>query len=202
MKIYPSVFLRSALFAAAIGLLSGCAVTVLQPYDEKLIDDTEAIFKNASAIIDDGINVSPKTDAERQAIPNKEAHAGHASKFNAKYDALSTDADALILRALSKSGSIDKLGNDVQKKITDLIDKELPSNCSDIEADLGVTTESLTVKNYIDLKCLLIGWKHQHSDDVLTDNAKILKKSNWETRKSTIFSAILAIEKAELSKQK
>lgn len=185
-----------------IPLTSGCAVTLLQPYDEKLLTDTESVFKKASAMIDDGIANSPKTDDERSAIQATADHPAHASKFEARYAALGTDADALILRALSKSQDVDDAGEKLQKKINELVESSLPSQCDDIEGELGVSTSSLTVKNYIDLKCVFVRWKAQHSDAKLTRNTGILKKTNWELRKSAIFSVTLAIQRAETSKKR
>lgn len=183
-------------------LVGGCAVTLVQPYDEKLLTDTEAIFKKASSMIDDGISNSPKTDEDRSVISKPERHLAHASKFEGRYSELSTDADALILRALSKADDVDRIGQKLQVQIIKLVDESLPSQCDDVEKDLGVITTSLTVKNYIDLKCLIVRWKAQHSDPDLTKRTGILKRVNWELRKSTIFSAILAIQKAETSKKK
>lgn len=193
-------FVAASIIAA--WLVGGCAVTLVQPYDEKLLADTEAIFKKASSMIDDGIANSPRTDDERAAIPEPESHSAHVSKFESRYAALSTDADALILRALSQSEEVDRIGQELQGQISDLVEKSLPSQCDDIEKELGMATTSLTVKNYIDLKCLVVGWKAQHSDPKLTQDTGILKRTNWELRKSHIFSAILAIQKAESSKKK
>lgn len=191
-----TVFFAPALF------LGGCAVTLVQPYDEKLLTDTEAIFKKASSMIDDGIANSPKTDEERAAILKPESHSAHVSKFEGRYAALNTDADALILRALSKAEEVDRIGQTLQGKIINLVDNSLPSQCDDIEKELGLATTSLTVKNYIDLKCLLVRWKTQHSDAKLTRNTGVLKRTNWELRKSAMFSATLAIQKAENIKKK
>jgi hypothetical protein len=193
--------LLSASFISAL-FVGGCAVTLAQPYDEKLLTDTEAIFKKASSMIDDGIANSPKTDDERAAIPKPESHPAHASRVEGRYASLSTDADALILRALSKSEEVDRIGQKLQDQINDLVEKSLPSQCDDIEKELGLATTSLTTKNYIDLKCLIVRWKAQHSDPKLTKNTGILKSTNWELRRSTIFSATLAIQKAETSKKK
>ncbi len=193
---FITVFILAALFEG------GCAVTLVQPYDEKLLTDTEAIFKKASSMIDDGIANSPKTDEERSAIAKPENHLAHVSKFEGRYAALSTDADALILRALSKADEVDRIGQKLQGQINELVEKSLPLQCKDIEMELGLATTSLTVKNYIDLKCLIVRWKAQHSEPDLTRGTGILKRTNWELRKSTIFSATLAIQKAETSKKK
>ncbi|EPU3919142.1 hypothetical protein [Aeromonas hydrophila] len=194
--LFATVYIVAALF------VGGCAVTFVQPYDEKLLTDTEAIFKKASSMIDEGIANSPKTDNQRGAIKKPESHSAHVSKFEGRYAALSTDADALILRALSKAEEVDRIGQKLQGHINDLVENSLPSQCDDIEKELGLNTTSLTVKNYIDLKCLIVRWKAQHSDPTLTKGTGILKRTNWELRKSAIFSATLAIQKAETSKKK
>lgn len=191
----------TASFVAAL-FVGGCAVTLVQPYDEKLLNDTEAIFKRASSIIDDGVSNSPKTDDQRAAIQKPESHSAHISQFQGRYAALSTDADALILRALSKAEEVDRIGQKLQGQINALVENSLPSQCDDIEKELGLASTSLAVKNYIDLKCLIVRWKAQHSDPTLTQGTGILKRTNWELRKSAIFSATLAIQKAEASKKK
>lgn len=199
-KPYRLSFVTASVVAAFF--VGGCAVTLVQPYDTKLLDDTEAIFKRASSMIDDGIASSPKTDEQRTRIPKPESHVAHASKFEGRYATLSTDADALILRALSKADEVDRIGQKLQDQINKLVDESLPSQCDAIETELGSAVTSLTVKNYIDLKCLIVRWKAQHSDPSLTKGTGILKQSNWELRKSAIFSATLAIQKTEISKKK
>lgn len=198
--------------AGALLVSTGCSTTLVQPYDEKLLIDTEAIFKKASAMIDDGTAKSPKTDNARAAIKTMAAapnalqklseHPAHASKFATRYNELATDSDALILRALSKSQEVGATGNKLQEKIERLIQESIPTVCPELDAEFGSLTSSLTVKNYIDLKCILVKWKSQHSDVKLTDSTEILKQSNWELRRSTLFSAILAIQRAETAKKK
>ncbi len=210
-KVFRTVS-RVPLYSLALLIVSGCAVTVVQPYDEKLLTETEAIFKKASAMIDDGVMKSPSTDEERKGLkalsldtkaPKPLAdNPAHASKFEARYNELATDSDALILRALSTSQEVGPLGNKLQKGIERLIEKNLPSACADLEAQFDAMTASLTVKNYVDLKCIIVRWKIQHNDPELTGGTGILKKVNWELRKSTIFGAAVAIEQAETSKKK
>lgn len=183
-------------------LLSSCTYTLVQPYDEKLVNDTETIFKKASAMVDDGIAKSPKTDQERKAIIPPSESLAHYSRFEIQYNALIRDSDALIMRSLAKSGEIDSVGNKLQKKIEALIESEIPSACPEQDQELKDLTNSLTVKNYIDLKCFFINWKAQHSDMKRTDDTQILKKANWEARKSAVFDIVLAIQQAEMSKQK
>ena len=69
----------------------------------------------------------------------------------------------------------------MQGKIEKLISDPLSSQCSELESEFAGT--SLTVKNYVDLKCVLVRWRAQHGDDKITDSAMILKKANWEARR-------------------
>lgn len=201
MNLKISRTLYSFVGAVLMLLLGGCAVSLVQPYDEKLLTDTEVLFKKTSAMIDEGIEKSPEKDEDRLAIVEPENHPAHFSKFAERYRTLETDADALILRALSKSQEVSPIGEKLQNQIIDLVEKAVPTKCKDIENDLRISTSSLTVKNYIDLKCIVVNWKGQHSDAKLTKETLILKRTNWELRKSAIFSAILAIQKAETSKK-
>ena len=43
--------LRFALAASCSLFLASCTVTLVQPYDERLLNDTEEVFKKASAMI-------------------------------------------------------------------------------------------------------------------------------------------------------
>jgi hypothetical protein len=206
-----SLLVRSALVGMLI-FLSACSVMLVQPYDEKLLTDTESLFKKASAMVDDGQHLSPKTDDERRklkgaALQPKDArplasHPAHVTQFAKRYNELQTDADALILRALSKSHETSQIGEKLQLKIEKLIEESIPSNCPENDGVFLNLTASLTVKNYIDLKCILVKWKDQHSDLKLTEDTEILKRSNWELRRSTLFAAILAIQSAETAKKK
>jgi hypothetical protein len=202
-NFYKPSFLKNLLIAVLTTVLvAGCAVTLVQPYDEKLSNDTEAFFKNASTLVDEGLIASPRTDEARLSIKQFSAHAGHFSKFEPKYDSLLRDADSLILRSLAKSGEIGPLGNRLQKKIEGLIQGAVPSACPELDAEFNDLSNSLTVRNYVDLKCYVINWKAQHSDLKVTENTQILKRVNWETRKSGVFNIILAIQKAEVFKKK
>jgi hypothetical protein len=187
--------LRKPLALLAGALLAGCTFTLVQPYDEKLFNDTEAIYKKAAGMIDDGMSASPRTDDERRAIKEPAKSAAHFSAFKPRYDALLNDSDALLMRAMAGSAKLDATGLRINQKIEELIAKELPSQCEDLDREFQ--NVSLTVKNYVDLKCLLLRWREQHQDPVLTDKTQILKRGNWEGRKGTIFNAVLAIQKAE-----
>jgi hypothetical protein len=195
-RIYQHQGLAKSLVAAVIALsFSACTVTLVQPYDQKLFDETEAFYKKAATLVQEGEMLSPRTDAERKNIKEPLKHPAHLSVFAPKYDALIIDSDVLILRAMANSGAIDSAGNKLQKKIEKLIADPLPSQCSELEEEFKNT--SLTVKNYVDLKCVLVRWRAQHGDEKLTDNVMILKKANWEARRPVMFNLILAIQKAE-----
>lgn len=191
---------RRVLLAAVCLVLSvaGCASTLVQPYDETLFNDTGAFFKKAAAVVDEGKKLSPKTDDDRAAIELPATHAAHYSAFESKYDGLIIDVEAMILRAMSKSGAINGAGRAMQGKITELIDAALPTNCVELQAEFA--NVSLTVGNYVDLKCLIVRWRAQHQDARLTRDTQILKRANWEARKSVLFQTILAIQKAEAFK--
>lgn len=195
-------WVRSRLAPLAVVFLAlsvtGCAATLVQPYDEKLFNDTGAFFKKAAAVVDEGKKLSPKTDEDRAEIEMPATHAAHFSVFEGKYDGLIIDVEALILRAMSKSEAVNSAGQAMQGKITALIDAALPSNCLALQAEFSAV--SLTVGNYVDLKCLIVRWRDQHQDARLTRDTRILKRANWEARKSVLFQMILAIQKAEAFK--
>ena len=192
--------LRLGLAAFCSLFLAACTVTLVQPYDEKLLNDTEEVFKKASAMIDAGIASSPGTDDERASISDPSEHPGHVTKFSDSYASLKLDADALILRALAGSRTVDPIGDELQTEIEKLIEQALPNGCDDLQGELAIRSPSLTVKNYVDLKCIFVRWKAQHADPNLTQNTQVLKKVNWELRRSAVFSAVLAIQSAETSK--
>lgn len=189
--------------AVAAFTLQGCGAMLVQPHDEVLLDHTESLFKKASTMINDGVGKSPRTDAERARFKDKPAeHPAHLSQFEARYDELGSDADALILRALARSQKVSPAAQVLERKIEDLIEKNIPSSCPELDAEFDQMSAGLTVRNYIDLRCLLTRWKAQHGDDRVTDATGIMKRINWELRRSTLFAAVLAIQKAELAKTK
>jgi hypothetical protein len=53
------------------------------------------------------------------------------------------------------------------------------------------------VKNFVDLKCVIMRWQARHRDEAIADGTRILKRSDWQGRKRRIFNAILAIRRAE-----
>lgn len=191
---------HTALLLAAgvlICLLTGCTtITLVEPYDDKLFNDTETFFKNADAMIELGRFVSPRDDGERAAIADPTLHPGHISAFESKYNQLLVDSDALILRAVANSQGVDYLGSKIGKEVNKIIDESLPSSCKDLEEARAAET-SLTAMNFVDLKCIVIKWKEQHGDQELTNGKSILKKANWQGRKIALFDAVLAIQKAE-----
>jgi hypothetical protein len=198
----PFNLVKLSVFAALTLFFSSCRVVFVQEYDEKLVVDTELIFKKASIVVDKGISKSPKTDDERAKINPSDKSDAHFSKFSDDYNELIRDSDALILRSLAKSGEINDFSAGLQEKFEIFIEGLIPSACVDLDEELKKSTKSLTVKNYIDLKCYFTKWKNQHSDTSLTNNTLILKKANWEARKSGVFNIILAIQKAEAFKKK
>lgn len=175
--------------------VTACTTRLVQPYNEKLLNDTEAFYKKAATMIEEGKAVSPKTDEERAAINKPSEHPAHISAFDPKYDVLIVDSEALILRAMSGSQEIGTTGKAIQNKINELIEASLPSQCPELQAELGKV--SLTVGNFVDLKCLILKWRADHGDGKLTKGTGILKKANWEGRKVVLFDTILAIQMAE-----
>lgn len=198
----PRLALRGLALAWLFAALSACTVRLVQPHDDRLVSGNEDLFRTASQLVDDGYALSPRTDAERAAIRKPADSDAHYAKFEPRYDALIRDSDLLILRAMAGSGQVDPLGDRLQAKIEQLIEQAVPSVCQDLKQSfdaLGAT--SLTVRNFVDLKCLLTRWKDQHADDTLTRGTGILKKANWEGRRQSLFRITLAIERAEASKQ-
>jgi hypothetical protein len=174
-------------------LLSACPVKLVPSYDEKLLNDTEIFYKKGCELIQQGQAASPSTDSERSAIVNFDQHPAYFSRFESKYDALIIDCDALILRAMSSSETIDSAGKAIQSKITALIEASVSTSCPDLKSQFAEI--SLTAANFVDLKCLVLRWKEQHKKD------GILKKANWESRKLMLFDVAFAIEKAESFKK-
>ena len=188
--------MRSLVIACTVATLTGCTVTLVQPYDEKLFNDTEELYKKAAAMIGEGESTSPVTDDQRRAIADPAKHPAHFSKFAPKYDALLIDADALLMRSMAGSSKLDATGIRINTKIEKLISEGLPSYCAELEQEFAAAT-SLTVKNYVDVKCLLVRWRAQHADPELTQDKLILKRANWEGRRLLFFNAVLSIQKAE-----
>jgi hypothetical protein len=194
-----NLYLRFSISAILIVFLNGCTTVLVSPYDDKLVTDTEAFYKKAAGMIELGRSVSPFNDKKRADISNIATHAGHFSKFESKYNSLIIDSEALILRGMAGDSKISEAGQAIQSKINELIEAKFPSSCEKLAGQFA--ERSLTVKNYVDLKCLVLKWKERHSDIDHTRQTKILKEGNWEGRKRILFNAVLDIQKAELSKK-
>ncbi len=193
-------YLRAATLALFL-ILAGCTRQLVQPYDARLLDDAEAFYRNAAAMIDYGATVSPANDDARAAIDEPDLHEGHASNFRAHYASAISEVDVMLLRALASQQQISTVGERLQTRINGLLDEALPSACAELQAEMAdVATRRLTVANLVDLKCLLIRWQAQHEDPALTRGSFILKRSNWALRKSALFKAVLSIEMAERAK--
>jgi len=205
MNYHDIKFSRLSLIFPLLLYITGCTnVQLVQPYDADLYNNTENFYKKASAVIARGISVSPKMSDEVRAITDeeKEEHPAHYKQFKADYDAMLIDTNALILRSLANSNQVDKMGKKIQSKIENVITTNLPSECDSLQEQFA--DASLTTRNYIDLKCIIGRWDDIHQGggtlgDV-TYGKHILKRSNWEGRAKTLFDGILAIQKAEASK--
>jgi len=180
-------------------------VNLVQPYDADLFNNTEAFYKNASAVIAKGISVSPGTSEELLAINDdeKEQHPGHYRQFVADYNNLLIESNALILRSLSNSQQLDVTGQAIQEKIEAVISESFPTECDTLQESFA--SVSLTTRNYIDLKCLIGRWSEAHqgrapSGDI-TRGKQVLKQATWEGREKSLFDGILAIQTAEASKK-
>jgi hypothetical protein len=179
---------------ASVVLFSGaCTKTLVQPFDQKLVDDLEALYKDAAHMIVEGQSVSPRTSEQLNAIQDPEQHPGHFSNFESRYDDLIVDSEALFLWAVSRSYEIDTGAIAMHGRIDSLINAALPSACPKLQEEFNEV--GLTARNYVDLKCLLLRWKEDHR------KRGILKKAIWEGRKRTIFDAVYIIQKTEIFKK-
>jgi hypothetical protein len=170
---------------------SACAIRLVQPFDENLVNDAQALYKKGAEVIAAGQGVSPITDQERSSTVNPNQHPAHFSKFESKYDTLIIDCNALILRAMSNAQTIGKVGKEFQEKINVYIEASIPTLCPELKSQFKDV--SLEAENFRDLKCLILRWREQH---MKAENG-ILKKANWEGRHILLFNAIFAIEQAE-----
>ncbi|MBA4287153.1 MAG: hypothetical protein C0434_16675 [Xanthomonadaceae bacterium] len=194
--------LAAGLMLLAAASLAACVPTLVQPHDPALVAGVESLYATAATMIDDGVAASPRTDAEREAIRPATASAGHFSRFASRYDALIRASDLMILRAMAGGAAIDGTGEKLQGRIEQLIENAIPSVCAELtETFDALGASSLTVRNHVDLKCLLTRWKEQHADPALTRGSLILKRANWESRRASLFRVVLAIQRAELAKQ-
>ncbi|ENO7812560.1 hypothetical protein ACB524_004401 [Salmonella enterica] len=182
--------------------LTGCTTTLTSPYSDKLAVDTEQFYKNSATVLEEGRTASPKTDFERAKITHPENNAGSYSKFESQYNRLIIDSKSLILLALANDEKIGLAGQRLQSKLNDIVSESLPAKkCDEIKNDIDANSTTLLVGNYIDLKCILTGWKEQHADPQFTQNTLILKKSNWEARKKQLFNIVLILQKSAHTKE-
>lgn len=177
---------------------TGCkTLTLVQAYDKDLYANTENFYKDASIVIAKGMSDSPLKSNEIEAIVQgkEKDHPGHYSNFKLEYERLVVESNSLILRSLANSSKIGKLGNDIQTKVENAIVKQIKTECDTSQEQFK--NVSLTTRNYIDLKCMIVKWQRVHKDQP----KGILKSALWEGRNLTLFNAILAIQKAEVSKK-
>lgn len=213
---------KNIVFVFLILLVQSCTVTFVQPYDEKLVDSTEAFYKDTSLAIEKARAKSPTSrkvnapatpginpdlvaqqslfhaDEKVNGSPvSPSVNPGHVSQHELFYAMTKVNANALIIRAMVNSGKVDDIARKAHQEINEVISQAIPTNC-DGEKALISGNITLTLQNYLDLKCLVTTWQIQH------DNApnQILKKTNWESRQRSLTSAIIAIQSAETFKAK
>lgn len=175
--------------------LLGCtATTLVQPYDERLLTGSEAFYRNAATIIEHSRAQSP---AERPTTEDNN-HPGHIANMDNLYADLLIDANILLLRAMRSSELVDNTGQRLQGKITQYIDSALPSNCDNSADDIRAEFSSLTVKNFVDLKCLIITWQAQHA----AAPGKVLTQGDWSRRHLSLIRYIVAVQQAEAAKMR
>lgn len=175
-------------------LLQACTLTLVQPYDEKLVDATESFYKETSQAIEQAKEVS--LTHRNALVPSKlESNPGHLSHHVSLYAKAKIAANALIIRAMVNSERVNGKAMVPHKEIETLISQSLPSNCTDDKANITGNI-TLTLQNFLDLKCLITHWEKQHQ---VAPN-QILKKVNWESRQVSLMGMIVSIQKAEAFK--
>ncbi|KPH93088.1 hypothetical protein AMS58_19370 [Pseudoalteromonas porphyrae] len=188
--------MKKSILVCLAFLVQACTVTVVQPYDEKLVSATEAFYKETALGLEKAREISPNN----RNLPDGSTASdslGHLSKHINFYSNAKIGANSLIIRAMINTEKVDKIATDVHKQIEKLISQSLPSNCSNDKAQVTGTV-TLTLQNYLDLKCLITYWEVQHS----TATHQILKKTNWESRQLSLMGMIVSIQKAESFKTK
>jgi hypothetical protein len=191
---------RLWLCAISLCLMSGCTTTLVQPYDDKLFDDTEAVYRKISAVVLEGLLVSPLRDDERQRIASPEKHPGHYLKFEDKYEDLIIETDLLIIRAAANYQAVDAAGVAAQERLGGLIEEKIKTQCPEMQDKFK--SVGLTAGNYLDLQCVILSWRTQHRNPEVTQGTGILKRANWEARSNGVFDIVLAIQKSESFKKK
>jgi len=182
------------LFLSLVFIVQSCTLTFVHPYDEKLLDATEAFYKTHSLGIEEARAKSPISRNDVNAA-NPEENPGHMSHFSVFYAKAKIDANALIIRALVNSGNVDDNAAELHGEINDFIASSLPSNCNN---DTALVSDqiTLTLQNYLDLKCLVTHWQVQHQKAP----HQVLKKVNWESRQVSLMRLIMSMQKAEALK--
>lgn len=186
--------MRKLISVVLLLMVQSCTVTFVQPYDEKLVESTEAFYKETALAIEKAREKSPiNRNVPAGTKPNE--NVGHISKYKAFYSNAKIAANGLIIRAMVNTEKVDQIAVNVHTQIEDVISKSLPSNCAGDTAQ--ITGEiTLTLQNFLDLKCLITHWETQHNN---APNS-ILKKSNWESRQISLMGMIISIQKAEAFK--
>lgn len=180
------------LLACLISLLGCTAATFVQPYDEQLLSGSEQFYRKAATIIEHSRMQSP---AERPTTEER-SHPGHIANMENLYAELLIDANILLLRAMANSGQVDASGQRIQSKISQYIDSALPSNCDNSADDIRAEFSSLTVRNFIDLKCLIVIWQAQHQ----AAPGNVLTQADWSRRHVSLLRYIMAVQQAEIAK--
>jgi hypothetical protein len=161
-------------------------------FDQALFNQTEKFYQDASVLISKAKSASPKLRESIKSYDKINEHPAHVSQLERTYESLIIGSDVLLLRAISNGVVIDDWAKIT--KVNELIDVSLPSMC---KSTLESHKLSLSAKNYIDLKCLILNWREQHKN--APDS--ILKKVNWESRQAILFQMLIIIQKYELSKK-
>ncbi|QHG64931.2 hypothetical protein [Pseudomonas putida] len=182
--------IASALLSTAV--LSGCTVTLAQPYDAELYKNTEDFYKNAATLLLKGERASPVSKQQLSTLRAKDArqHPGHFSRFQAEYDELLVESNTLILRALTNAGALSEPGKQLHARVEQSLEEQLGNQCDVLQRDFP--DADLTTRNYVDLKCLVSRWQHEHQQA----SYQVLNKAIWQNRKNTLFDSILAIQAA------
>lgn len=178
-------------------LLSGCTFKLVQPHDAQRYQSTEQFYKNAATLMLKGERSSPVDLPQLDVMTTEQArqHPGHYSHFQADYDSLLIESNALILRSLANSGQISATGKQIHAKAERLLSRKLSTECDKLQRDFP--DADLTTRNYIDLQCLVSKWQNEHA----RSRAQILSALTWQTRQQTLFHGILAIQSAEMRAQ-
>ncbi|WP_214001050.1 hypothetical protein [Arsukibacterium sp.] len=164
----------------------------MQPYDERLLTGSEQFYRNAATIIEHSRSQSP---LERPTTEDS-THPGHIANMENLYAELLIDTNILLLRALANSELVDETGQRLQNKVSGYIDNALPSNCDNSADDVRAEFSSLTVKNFVDLKCLVVTWQAQHE----AAPGKVLTQADWSRRHLSLIRFIVAVQQAEVAK--